>query len=55
MAKENFINPFDNGVSYNDFLEALGKQSIAEYCKGKLTEEQIEWLEKDIKLIKKNK
>lgn len=48
-----FVNPFDKGVNYSIFLEAVGKKTVSEYCKGKLTKEQIEWLEKDIKLINK--
>ena len=53
--KEDFLNPFDKGVSYDEFLKALGTKSIAEYCKGKLTQDQIAWLENEIKLIKKTK
>jgi hypothetical protein len=60
MAKETvkaekiFVNPFDNGVTYVQFLEAKGTVSVAEYCKGKLTADQIEWLENDLKhFIKK--
>lgn len=48
-----FLNPFDIGVSYTDFLKEVGAKTISEYCKGKLTNEQIKWLENDIKLIKK--
>lgn len=56
-AKElKFLNPFDIGVSYEDFKKALGKKTIAEYCKGKLSEDQIKWLEKEIEIYKpKNK
>ena len=46
-----FLNPFDKGVTYDDFKKAIGNKSIADYCKGKLTKEQIQWLENDIKLI----
>ncbi len=48
-----FLNPFENGVTYKKFLETVGKKTISEYCKNKLTKEQIEWLENDIKSIKK--
>jgi hypothetical protein len=48
-----FLNPFTEGVNYTQFLEAVGNKSVAEYCTGKLTNSQIKWLEKDIKLIKK--
>lgn len=48
-----FLNPFDKGVSYEEFQKAMGKKSVAEYCKGKLTKDQIEWLEKELSIIKK--
>ena len=48
-----FINPFESGVTYKQFLKAVDKKTISEYCKNKLTKEQIEWLENDIKSIKK--
>jgi len=53
-VKENeaFVNPFDKGVTYKAFLEAVGESSVSEYCKGKLSESQIEWLENDLKHIK---
>lgn len=60
MAEEvkelKFLNPFDKGVSYEEFQKAMGKKSVAEYCKGKLEKDQIEWLEKEIEIYKpKNK
>jgi len=51
--EEKFLNPFDFGVTYAEFQKALGKKSVAEYCKGKLTEEQVEWLEKELSIINK--
>ena len=48
-----FLNPFDKGVTYVEFQKALGKKSIAEYCKGKLEKEQIEFLEKELSSINK--
>jgi len=55
MAKADFINPFDGGVSYPDFLEAVGKKTVEEYCKGKLTDEQIKWLLNDLEHFNTNK
>ena len=49
---ENFMNPFVYGVSYADFQKALGKKSVAEYCKGKFTNDQITWLEKELSILK---
>ena len=53
--KKGFLNPFKAGVNYSIFLEAVGKKSVAEYCKNNLTKEQIEWLENDLKKYKTNK
>lgn len=53
MASDKFLNPFDIGVTYKQFQEELGKKSVAEYCKGKLNEEEIEFLEKELELLKK--
>ena len=48
-----FLNPFDTSITYVEFQKALGKKSIAEYCKGKLEKEQIEFLEKELSIINK--
>jgi hypothetical protein len=54
MAKEKteFINPFSEGVNYKDFLDAVGKSTVEDYCKGNLEPEQIEWLVNDLKNFK---
>lgn len=48
---EKFINPFDVGVSYAEVQKVLGKKTIADYCKGKLTNEQIAWLEQELSIL----
>jgi len=53
VEQKAFINPFATGVDYKMFLDAMGKFSVKEYCKGNLTQEQIEWLENDLKHYKK--
>lgn len=50
-----FINPFDPGINYDVFTSALNGMSVKDYCEGKLTAEQIEWLENDLKHYSKNK
>lgn len=58
MAKEKsnteaveFVNPFKEGVNYKKFLKAIPSGvSVEDYCKGNLTQEQINWLVEDIKL-----
>lgn len=51
-----FLNPFDSGVSYADFLASIPKwKSVEEHCKGILTQEEIEFLNAEIELIKNNK
>ncbi len=47
-----FLNPFDAGVTYAEFQKALGKKSVAEYCKGKLSDEQIAFLETELSILK---
>ena len=48
-----FLNPFEAGVTYAEFQKALGKKSVAEYCKGKLEKEQIDFLEKELLILNK--
>ena len=52
---DKFVNPFEPGVNYDMFLKALGTKTVKLYCKGKLTEEQIDWLIEDLKHYKLNK
>ena len=52
MSEElKFLNPFETGVTYAEFQKALGKKSVADYCKGKLEKEQIEFLEKELIIL----
>ena len=53
VKKEKFLNPFEQGVTYAEFQEALGKKSVAEYCKRKLSPDQIDWIEKELSIINK--
>jgi len=50
--KKEFVNPLLEGVNYIQFLEAVGKDTVKEYCKGHLTDEQIDCLENDLKHFK---
>lgn len=57
MAKKNdevkeFVNPFERGVNYEMFLDAVGSEKVEDYCKDKLTKEQIDWLIEDLKHYK---
>lgn len=59
MAKGNeektaLVNPFDKGVNYKMFIEALGKSTVKEYLKDVCTESEIEFIENEL-LIYKNK
>lgn len=47
--QENIVNPFESGIDYKMFLEALGSNKIEEYLKDTCTKEQIEWLIEDLK------
>jgi hypothetical protein len=53
VKEEKFLNPFEIGVTYVEFQKALGKKSVAEYCKGKLEKEQIEFLETELLILNK--
>lgn len=53
VENKEFVNPFEAGVNYEMFLKAVGKQTVKEYCKDKLTTEQIEFLENDLTHYKK--
>lgn len=59
MAKETnktelIVNPFDKGINYKVFLEALGSNKIEDYLKDVCSKEQIEWLIEDLKHYNKN-
>jgi len=59
MAKKNtsdFVNPFESGVTYSQFLEAIPDGvSVKDYLSGKdFTDAEIEWIETEIELFKKN-
>ena len=51
--KENpdFLNPFDEGVTYTDFIKAMDKKTVEVYCKGRISNEQIEFLQKELEII----
>ena len=50
------INPFDEGVSYVQFLEDVekSKKTVEKYCENIITKEQIDWLLKDLEIFKKD-
>ena len=47
------VNPFDKGVTYEDFLKALPKgKKVADYLKEVCTADQIAWIETEIEHYK---
>jgi len=48
---EKFLNPFEVGVTYAEFQKALGKKSVAEYCKGKLSDDEVAFLEAELSIL----
>ena len=54
---KSFKNPFEKGVTYLDFIEELekSKKTLSEYCKDKLTKDEIEYLKIEIEIFKNNK
>ena len=56
IEKSGFLNPFELGVTYTDFLESVkkSKKTIAEYCKDKITADELAWLSIEIEHFKNN-
>ena len=55
-TKVAIVNPFDKGVTYPEFLKALPKgKTASEYLKGVCSEEQLQWLETELKTFKEKK
>lgn len=53
--KEKFVNPFDSGVTYADFLAAVPKgKTVEEYCNKQIEAEQLEWLLVELEIFKNN-
>lgn len=54
IAKSVFLNPFNKGVSYAEFLASIPKgKTIEEYCNKQITKEELEFLIEDLKHLKK--
>ena len=47
-TKTEVINPFEKGVTYEVFCEALGNQKVEDYLKGVCDESQIEWIKTEL-------
>jgi hypothetical protein len=53
--KVKFVNPFDEGVTYEDFLKSVPKvKTIEEHCNKKLTKEELDWLLIELEHLKNN-
>jgi len=51
--KIKFVDPFERGVTYEQFLKSIPKgKSISDHLKGKCSSEQIEWLKTELKQFK---
>ena len=53
--KAGFLNPFGEQTSYDEFQEAVkaSKLSIDEYCKGKIGEDELNFIKKELSIINK--
>lgn len=47
-------NPLNKGVTYEMFLNELGKKNINTFLKNKCTKDQIDWLKIELKNYKNN-
>lgn len=54
-VNNSFVDPFEKGVTYSDFVSALGEKTVSEYLSATHTKEQIEWIETEINNFKNNK
>lgn len=58
MAKQKeeiqeFVNPFNVGLSYDEFLKSIPKGiKLEDYLKGNLEKEQIDWIVSEINNLK---
>ena len=51
---EGFVNPFKDGVSYDDLLDAIPNGvSVEDYLKDELSENEIEIITAELKIYKK--
>lgn len=56
VKNSKFINPFDAGVTYEDFLKSIPKgKTVEEYCDKKIEANQLEWLLVELEHFKNNK
>ena len=62
MAKDNkpskakFVNPFEKGVTYEQFLKSVPQGvKVETHLKGKCSDAQIKWLSEELKQFKNNK
>lgn len=49
--KEEFVNPYNDGVTYAEFQKALGKKTVKEYAKGHLNDAQIKEIENELQTL----
>lgn len=55
VKKNGFVNPFESGVTYADFLAAVPKgKTVEEYCNKQLEAEQLQWLLVELEHFKNN-
>jgi len=54
--KDGFLNPLGEKTTYPEFLAEVekSKKTVAEYCKGKISADELSWLEKEIETYKNN-
>lgn len=55
MANDKFVNPFEVGVTYEDFLAAIPKgKTVEEYCNKKIEADELNWLLTELEHFKNN-
>lgn len=52
-SKPKFVNPFNAGVTYEQFLKSVPNGvTVSEHLKDKCTPEEISWIESELKQLK---
>lgn len=49
------LNPFNKGVTYQQFLKAIGNKSIATVLKDTCSADEIAWIESEVEQLKNDK
>ncbi len=55
VDKKDCTNPFNKGVTYTEFLNAIGEKTVSEVLKDKCSDDEIKWIEKELEILNNKK